>query len=58
MGKVRLDTGKSSALQCSTGSIGSFDRILRQQSEIGIAKDAQESDPGLSTTGNPGNVGL
>jgi len=48
---------KAARSSASTQSIGSFDRILRQQSETGIAKDAQKDDPGFSTTGNPGNVG-
>jgi hypothetical protein len=47
---------KATRFGASTHSIGSFGRILRQQSGIGVAKDAQKSHPGFSTTGNPGNV--
>ena len=48
---------KAARFSASTQSIGSFDCILRQKSGTGVAKDAQNSHPGFSTTGNPGNVG-
>ena len=55
-GRCVLMQAKATRFGASTHSIGSFGRILRQQSGIGVAKDAQKSHPGFSTTGNPGNV--
>jgi len=46
---------KAARFSASTQSIGSFDCILRQKSGISVAKDTQNSHPGFSTTGNPGN---
>jgi hypothetical protein len=56
-GEVRLDPGKTARFSASAQSIGSFDRILRPNCKITVGKDTQKSDFGLTTTGNPGNVG-
>jgi len=57
MGRCVLMQAKAACLGASTQSIGSFGRILRQQSGIDVAKDARKGHPGFSTTGHPGNVG-
>ena len=57
MRKVHFVTGKAAPFSALRGSIGSFDRILLQQSKIGVVKIAHKSDPGFLTTGNPGNIG-
>jgi hypothetical protein len=51
-----LIQAKTARFRASPQSIGSFDRILRPQSGIGVAEGAKESDPGFSITGHPGNV--
>jgi hypothetical protein len=56
--KVRLDAAKPPVSALRAQSIGSFDRILRPHRGITVANDAQKSDSDLTTTGNPGNVGL
>jgi hypothetical protein len=56
-GEVRLDPGKTARFSASAQSIGSFDRILRPHCGITVGKHTQKSDSGLTTTGNPENVG-
>ena len=57
MGRCVLMQAKAARFGASTQSIGSFGRILRQQSGIDVAKGARKGHPGFSTTGHPGNVG-
>ena len=56
--EVRPDAGRATRFSASTRSIGVLTACRARGTRFGVAQDARRDDPGLTTTRNPGNVGL
>jgi hypothetical protein len=54
--KVRPDAGKISAFSDSARVIAGSTAYCARDARFAVAQDARWSDPGPTTTGNPGNV--